>query len=73
MIPEILKKLPSYEEPGLIYGLFLGLILLLIVSIYIARYIWYRKTLKAKNEENAKLFGLVRRLIKQLTNTVKVK
>lgn len=47
--------LPTFSEMIQIYGPYLGLILSLIIANLILQYIWFRKILKAKNEEIKRL------------------
>jgi len=63
---DILRKLPSFGDMISYYGPFLGLILVLITIICVAQFVWYRKLVKAKNEEIDRLVGRENELNKRL-------
>ena len=49
------ERLPSLSEMIQYYGPYLGLVLSLIIAILILQYIWFSRTLKAKNDEIKRL------------------
>jgi len=49
------ERLPTFDEMINYYGPYLGLVLSLIILILILQFIWFRRVLKAKNEEIKRL------------------
>lgn len=49
------ERLPTFDEMINYYGPYLGLVLSLIILMLILQYIWFRRILKAKNEEIKRL------------------
>ena len=48
-------RLPTLSEMIQYYGPYIGLVLSLIIAILILQYIWFKRVLKAKNEEIKRL------------------
>jgi len=48
-------RLPSLSEMIHYYGPYVGLVLSLIIVILVLQFIWFNRTLKAKNEEIKRL------------------
>jgi hypothetical protein len=48
-------RLPTLSEMIHYYGPYIGLVLSLVISILILQYIWFKRVLKAKNEEIKRL------------------
>lgn len=49
------ERLPTFDEIINYYGPYLGLVLSLIILLLILQFIWFRRILKAKNEEIKRL------------------
>jgi hypothetical protein len=52
---KLAERLPTFSEMIQYYGPYVGLVLSLIIAILILQYIWFQKTIKAKNEEIKRL------------------
>lgn len=48
-------RLPTLSEMIQSYGPYVGLVLSLIIAILVLQYIWFKRVLKAKNEEIKRL------------------
>ena len=48
-------RLPTFSEMIHYYGPFVGLVLSIIILILVLQYIWFKRVLKAKNEEIKRL------------------
>jgi hypothetical protein len=52
---ELRTRLPTFSEMIHYYGPFVGLVLSIIIVILVLQYIWFKRVLKAKNEEIKRL------------------
>lgn len=72
---DVLSKLPSFTEIVSKYGPFLGLILVLVIWNVISQGFWFKKLIKAKDEEIQRLTKreeeLNKRLVKFMDMTMK--
>jgi len=48
-------RLPTFSEMIHFYGPYIGLVLTIIIATLVLQYIWFKRVLKAKNEEIKRL------------------
>lgn len=48
-------RLPTFSEMITYYGPYIGLVLSLVIATLIMQFIWFKKVLKAKNDEIKRL------------------
>jgi hypothetical protein len=67
---KLAERLPTFSEMIQYYGPYVGLVLSLIIAILFLQYIWFQKTLRAKNEEIKRLADREQKLNDRLIHMI---
>ena len=55
MQADLVKRLPTFEEIVKYYGPYLGLIIALVIVILILQFVWFKRIVRAKDDEIKRL------------------
>jgi hypothetical protein len=67
---KLAERLPTFSEMIQYYGPYVGLVPSLIIAILFLQYIWFQKTLRAKNEEIKRLADREQKLNDRLIHMI---